>query len=126
MLQPHLSKKRQARLLDAMKSHGLDVVVIGSAQHVYYFTGYRPFWLHDAAFTLRSDGSTSLACGIAPEPSSIAIDVKDVVTYESNWIGTQRQDQAAGAASQLTRLSESDRIGVDASAVASHVAMRRP
>lgn len=121
MLDPAHCRRRQRRLLDVMEREDLDVVVVGLPHHVYYFTGYRPFWLHEAAFMLRNDGESTLACGREPERRP-AVDT--VNTYESNWLGTQRPEQAALAAGALTELLDSDVVGVDASAVSSQLAIR--
>jgi Xaa-Pro aminopeptidase len=105
-----------------MASEDVDAVVVGLPHHVYYFTGYRPFWLHEAAFMLRADGETSLVCGKDPD-GRVAADT--VQTYDSNWLGTQRPDQAALAAAGLVDdLRESDVIGLDASPVGAQVAIR--
>ena len=63
MLDPDLCRQRQRRLLDVMAREGFDAVVLGSTHHVYYFTGYRPFWLHEAAFVIQDDGASWLVCG---------------------------------------------------------------
>jgi Xaa-Pro aminopeptidase len=121
MLQPEHCKSRQRRLLDVMAAEDVDVVVVGLAHHVYYFTGYRPFWLHESAFMLRADGESTLVCGKDPDRRAAADTVR---TYESNWLGTQRPDQAALAAAGLDDLRDSDVIGLDASPVGSQVAIR--
>jgi hypothetical protein len=59
MLQPDLSRQRQRRLLDVMEREKLHVVVVGSAHHVFYFMGYRPFWLHEPALVLQDDRGTT-------------------------------------------------------------------
>jgi Xaa-Pro dipeptidase len=122
MLQPEYCRTRQRRLLKVMASEDVDAVVVGLPHHVYYFTGYRPFWLHEAAFMLRADGEATLVCGKDPD-GRVAADT--VQTYESNWLGTQRPDQAALAAGGLVDdLRDSDVIGLDASPVGSQVAIR--
>src|SRR4051794_15502779 len=92
MLQPEYCRKRQEHLLKVMRERELDAVVVGQRRHVYYFTGYLPFWLHEAAFVLRDDGASRLVCGKQPE-HPVAAD--HIQVYESNWLGTQRQEQAA-------------------------------
>jgi Xaa-Pro aminopeptidase len=122
MLDPDLCRRRQRRLLDVMEEQDVDAVVVGLPHHVYYFTGYRPFWLHEAAFMMQRDGGCSwLVCGKSPDGP---LPVENVQAYDSNWLGTQRQEQAALAADQLTRLLDTDVIGVDASPVASQIAIR--
>lgn len=124
MLDPAQCRVRQRRLLQVMEREDLDAVVVGQPHHVYYFTGYRPFWLHESAFILRSDGETSLVCGREPDGGNRAA-ADTVRTYESNWLGTQRQEQAALAAeAALGELQADDVVGVDASAVSSQLAIR--
>ena len=55
MLDLKLCRQRQRRLLDVLQGVGLDAVVIGDPQHVYYFTGHRPFWQHFAGFVMFND-----------------------------------------------------------------------
>jgi Xaa-Pro dipeptidase len=125
MLQPAPCRQRQRRLLDVMRRERLDTVVLSSAHHVYYFTAYRPFWLHEAALVLRGDGRATLVCGKTPDAPPAA---DEVLEYESNWMGTQRQEQPALVAELVGGLSgglpPGGRLGVDASAVASQLAMR--
>ncbi len=104
-----------------MQAQKIDVVVVGQPCHVYYFTGYRPFWLHDAAFMTRSDGQSWLVCGKEPEA---APEAETVVVYESNWLGTQRQDQAAGVAGVVPPFRATEQVGLDASAVSSQLTHR--
>lgn len=121
MLQPDLCRQRQRRLLEVMQRERLDTVVVGSTHHVYYFTGHRAFWLHEAAFVLHGDGRSELVCGNEPGHPPAA----DAVTaYESNWLGTQRQEQADLVAEIIAPLLRNGQVGVDASAVASRLAVR--
>jgi Xaa-Pro aminopeptidase len=121
MLQPEYCRTRQRRLLEVLASEDVDAVVVGLPHHVYYFTGYRPFWLHESALMLRADGESTLVCGKDPD-ARVAADT--VRTYDSNWLGTQRPGQAALAAGGLSELRDSDVIGLDASPVGSQVAIR--
>jgi Xaa-Pro aminopeptidase len=117
MLQVPHCRSRQKRLLDVMQSRGLGAVVVGQPRHVYYFTAYLPFWLHEAAFVLHADGRSALVCGKEPE-SDVAAD--DVTAFESNWFGTQRQEQPAVVASQLAgwwKSGDWQRVAFDASPV---------
>jgi Xaa-Pro aminopeptidase len=118
MLDPAQCRGRQRRLLDVMHRDGLDVIVLGSPHHVYYFTGYRPFWLHEAAFVLDCDGRSRLSCGREPEAPVAADDVR---AYESNWLGTQRQEQARLAVAAADVPAEFHRAGFDASIVSSQL-----
>jgi Xaa-Pro aminopeptidase len=76
MLDPDLCRQRQRHLQSVLHAQGIDAVVLGRPEHVYYFTGYRPFWLHEAAFMMRDDQSPSpptwLVCGREPEVAPAA------------------------------------------------------
>jgi Xaa-Pro aminopeptidase len=123
MLESSFSLQRQKRLLDAIADEGLDAVVIGWTPHFYYFTAFRPFWLHEAALILFADGKT---IAITPnEPAKAAAD--DVVAFEASKNSTQRQDQPAAIAEIVVnelRLRQAKAIGVDTSAVNLQVQMR--
>src|SRR5829696_100133 len=117
MLQVPHCRRRQQRLLDVMQTRGLAAVVVGQPRHAYYFTAYLPFWLHEAAFVLHSDGRSALVCGKDPE-SDVAAD--DVTVFESNWLGTQRQEQPAVVASHFVgwwKSGDWSRVALDASPV---------
>ncbi len=118
MLQPELCRQRQRRLLKAMEREKLRAIVLGSAHHVFYFTGYRSFWLHEAAFVLRDDGASWLVCGNEPTTQP---PVGNVIQYVSNWHSTQRLDHAAAVAEALNWLGQPDSLGIDASAVGSQL-----
>src|SRR5580765_5624924 len=114
MLQPEYCRQRQARLLRVMQERELDAVVVGLPRHVYYFTGYLPFWLHEAAFVLQDDGASRLVCGKQPDHPVAAHHVE---VYESNWLGTQRQEQPALVAERCDWLLDHNAVGTDTSAV---------
>src|SRR6266545_2956988 len=123
MLDPKFSRARQKRLLDAMAERKLDAVVVGDPQHVYYFSTFRPHWLHFGAFVLFSDGRAWLSS--ANKPASGAA-VEDAVAHEANWMSTLRQEQPRVIAEQVVELLKSRRaksFAVDASAVTSQVAL---
>lgn len=123
MLDPESCRRRQKRLLRVLQQEKLDAALISAPHHVYYFTGHRSFWLHESAVVLQSDGRTVLSCGRAPD---VAPAVDEVRIYESNWMCTQRQEQAALAAERLEGESSNRRLGVDTSAVAAHVCRNAP
>ena len=123
MLQPEYCRQRQQRLLNVMHERKLDAVVVGQTRHVYYFSGYMPFWLHEAAFVLQDDGTSWLICGKEPEHSVAA---KHINIFESNWLGTQRQEQAALAAEQCEGLLDHTSVGIDTSAVSRLVSNQSP
>lgn len=123
MLESQGSRQRQARLLQRMQALKLDAAVVGFSPHVYYFSAFRPFWLHEAAMLIRSDGRSTLIASRQIEQSA----ADEVISFEASWHGTQRQEQPAtiaeAAASQLQSW-QSKRIGVDASAVTSQLLLR--
>jgi Xaa-Pro aminopeptidase len=123
MLNSTYSRERQKRLLRVIEACKLDAVVLGLPQHVYYASTHRPFWLHSSAFVLFADGRSFIATANAPSDSACA---DDVIAYEANWMGTQRQEQPAIVAEHvLTRLKSRQvkRIGIDGSAVTSQLAI---
>src|SRR5947208_692516 len=105
MLDPILSRARQKRLLAAMQERKLDAVVLALPYHVYYFSAFHPFWLHQSAFVLFSDGRSWLTSGGGDPPERAAVD--DPMTFESNWLGTIRQEQPLIVAGQVIEVLKS-------------------
>ncbi len=106
-----------------MQRRKLDAVVVGMPHHVYYFSAMRTHWLQDAAFALMSDGRTWLTSANKPAENAAA---DEAISYEASWHGTQRQEQPAVIAQQVVehlRSRSAKRVGVDASAVTSQVAL---
>lgn len=98
--------------------------MVGSPQHVYYFSGYFPFWQQHAAFLMFDDGRSLLIHG-RPPASPLAVD--DLIPFMADFMGTQRQEQPEAIADLLAdRLGASARrhIGVDASAVSLRLTQR--
>src|SRR5439155_23083864 len=123
MLQPQYARQRQKRLLDAMAQRKLDAVVIGDSQHVYYLGASRPHWLHFAALVLFGDGRAWMTSANKPAAGAA---VDDAVAYEANWLSTLRQEQPRVVAEQVIDVLKSrraKRVGMDASAVTSQVAL---
>jgi Xaa-Pro dipeptidase len=123
MLQPQHSRDRQRRLLQVLHDRKLDAIVFGLPHHVYWAAAYRPFWLHEAAFVLFADGRSWLTTGNSPNASAAA---DEIVSFEASWLGTQRQEQPVEIAKQvLAALTarKADRVGIDASAVTSQLAI---
>src|SRR5688572_29180525 len=115
MLDVASCRQRQKRLLDVMRRDQLDAVVVALPRHVYCFSGYQPFWVHEAAFVLFASGRARLVCGKEPQ-SPVAAD--DVTVFESNWLGTVRQGQPAVVARHLLEhWPEHYRVGLDSSRV---------
>ena len=117
------SRIRQRRLLPICQQRQLDAIVIGDPQHVYYVSAYRPFWLQQAAFIEFADGRSWLATANQPA-RNVAAD--DVVAFEASRLGTQSQDQPLAVAQKIIeslKARHAKRIGLDASAVSSQVAL---
>jgi Xaa-Pro aminopeptidase len=111
------SRNRQKRLLEMMGREKLDVVVVALPHHVYYFSGYLPFWVHESAFVLFAGGAARLLCGKEPD---VPVAADDLTVFDSNWLGTVRQGQPAVVARRLLELwPEHYRVGVDTSLVGS-------
>lgn len=125
MLKADGAKKRQGRLLEVMRREGVDAVVIASPQHVYYFTTFQTNWLHQSAFVMTAAGETWVVTGNLPANEAVAGE-KEV--YDAQWFATQRSEQPAVVAQHVLaylRKKGAKRVGMDASAVGSQVAMSR-
>jgi Xaa-Pro aminopeptidase len=123
MLDPTLSRARQKRLLEEMAARKLDAVVVGAHEHVQYLSARRPNWLTFGAFVLWADGKTWMTTGDSPLEGAA---VDEAVTYEARWMATLRQEQPMVVAAQVVEALKARRtreIGVDASAVSSHIAL---
>jgi Xaa-Pro dipeptidase len=123
MLDAKNSKIRQKRLLTAMHNRKLDAIVLGLSEHVYYASTHRPAWLHSSAFILLADGRSIITTANNPNQSAAA---DEILSYEANWLGTQRQEQPRVVAEQINTVLKQrkiDRIGIDASAVTSQLAI---
>jgi Xaa-Pro dipeptidase len=124
MLDPVQSRGRQKRLLDAMAKQKLDAVVVGDSPHVYYFSAFRPIWLHFSAFVLFADGRSWMTTGNKPAENAAA---DEAIAYESNWLATLRQEQPSVVAEQVAEVLKTrtaKRVGIDASAVTSQVELQ--
>lgn len=124
MLDPNQSRNRQKRLLSALQGEGLDAVVVGSKEHVYYLSAHLPGWQHHAAMVLFADGRSWLVTANQPSKTAAA---EQIDSYEANWMGTQRSEQPAVVAGKVIEQLKSrgaKRIGVDSSAVTAQVAIR--
>ena len=123
MLNATYSRQRQQRLLRVLLDRKLDAIVLGLPQHVYYASAHRPFWLHSSGFILFADGKSVVATANNPSDAAAA---DDVVAFEANWMGTQRQDQPATVAEHVLaslKGKHARRIAIDASAVTSQLAI---
>src|SRR5271167_4989011 len=98
MLHPTFARQRQQRLLAILQQRKLDAIVLGLPEHVYYASAHRPFWLHSTAFILFANGKSTVATANSRNESAAA---DEVIAFEANWMGTQRQDQPAVVADQV-------------------------
>jgi Xaa-Pro aminopeptidase len=73
-----------------MAEQRLDAVVVGSPQHVYYFSTFMTGWLHQSAFILFADGRSLLITANTPAGGTAAGQVK---SYPAQLNATQRPDQ---------------------------------
>lgn len=108
-----LCRVRQQRLCDHLHALKLDGALITDPRHVFYLTGYwrvgRPVFACAAA--LRSDGRMSLITAL-PNDAPVAAD--EVMTFDSNRIGTLIDDQHTAMMNVLLpRLMGVARIGWD-------------
>jgi len=123
MLEPQHSRDRQRRLLQVLNDRKLDAAVLGLPHHVYWASTHRPFWLQESAFILFADGRSWLATANEPKKETAA---DEVVAFEASWLGTQRQEQPAVVAERVLNAlvqGKCSRIGIDASAATSQVAI---
>jgi len=115
MLKAELSLVRQERLLEVLQRRKLDAAVVAWPGHVYYLSAHLTGWLHQSCFILFGDGRSWLATANQPNREAAA---DEVVSYEANWLGTQRSDQPeviAGKTLEALKGRGVKRIGVDAS-----------
>jgi Xaa-Pro dipeptidase len=122
MLQAEQSRLRQKRLLAVLNDRHLDAVVLGLSHHVYWISAYRAFWLSESAFILFADGRSCLIAASTPKDAA----ADNVVPFEGNWMGTHRQEQPAAVAEKAIGVLKerlAKRIGIDASAVNSQLAI---
>jgi Xaa-Pro dipeptidase len=124
MLDAGYARKRQHRLLEVMQSRRLDAAVIGLSPHVAYFTTHLPFWQHQAALVLFSDGRSTL---IAANDRAGGAAADRIIGYDSTWMGTQREQQFSLVAEQVAAELTTNRrgtIAIDCCAVSAAVAAR--
>lgn len=98
-LDPELCRQRQQRLLAVMSRLKIDRAVLMQREHVQYLTGFRPGRLLQGAVSLDADGHCLLiAPGAVPEVAA----ADEIITFESQWHCTLRQEQRQ-AISQVLR-----------------------
>jgi Xaa-Pro aminopeptidase len=105
-----------------MNDRHLDAVVLGLSHHVYWISAYRQFWLSEAAFILFADGRSCLIAASSPKDAA----ADNLITFEGNFLATQRQEQPALVAEKVIAILQERHamgIGIDASAVNSQLAL---
>jgi Xaa-Pro aminopeptidase len=126
MLKLQHCRSRHARLLRICQERRLDAVVVGLPQHVYYFSGHLPFWLHTPAWLIFADGRS---CLVSADRAVEKVVADECRPYPAQASATQRQEQpleAAKVVDELLREHRAQRIGVDASLPTSQLALLRP
>jgi Xaa-Pro aminopeptidase len=123
MLTPILSRRRQRRLLDVIGRRGFDAVVVGARRHVYYFAAHWTDWRHLSAFVLFADGRSTLISANEPNRAAAADDVRAYVANRTSTLDDAQPRVLGEAVVARLREAGAKRIGLDASAVNSQVAM---
>jgi len=107
-------RARQQRVIEVMKKHNLDLVVLTQSAHVQYLAGPRYAWTFQPAVALTQEGKLTLVAPNKP-PETCAAD--EVLTYEAQWHSTMRNDQREASSALLARwLSDQpnhDWIGIE-------------
>ena len=118
-----LCRGRQQRLLDAMQSQRLDLVVVQRPEHIQWLTGARFPWVLEAFTLVASDGRTVLVVPDSQRPETAAAD--DVIDYPAQPDCTLRNDQRAAASNvlqdRLNSFSAMSRVGLEFSVATRHL-----
>ena len=121
-LDPQLCRGRQERLVLEMHGLELDGVLVQQVENVQWLTGFRPHRLMGAAVLITADGACTLS---APndEPEDAAADA--VVTFQSQWCCTLRQEQSQAALKALLGSTGAlgGRIGFESSTAPAHAGL---
>lgn len=112
MLNPQSAQQRQQRLVNALKSTGVDAVIISDSRHVYYLTGHLIPPNFRCALILRPGQKNYL---VTPTTPTQTLPVDDILTYPPMVRLDLPQTVATMA---LKVLRGSGRIGYDTSDVA--------
>ncbi len=111
---------RQTRLLDVMRAHEVDLVVVNQTEHVQWLCGPRFPPTMATAAAIDADGKTTIICPHKTPPVAAA---DDLITYEAKWHSTLRNDQPAEVANVVREAlaSSARRIGVEFSSAGLHL-----
>ena len=107
---------RQARVLEVMQRHSLDLAIVRRHEHVQWLAGPRYPWTFEPAVALTIDGRVTL---VAPSKAPDVAAADEVVTYEAKSHSTMRNDQGERSAAALLKTLQSGskyrRIGIESS-----------
>ena len=59
--------------LKMIEERKLDAIALGLAQHVYYASTHKPFWLHSSAFIMLADGTSIISTANGPNKDAAAM-----------------------------------------------------
>jgi Xaa-Pro dipeptidase len=89
--------ERQQRLLGVLETARVERAILTKAEHVQYFTGFRPHHLMTAAMCVDANGCLL----VAPNEEPLRHAATRVTTFQAQWLCTLRQDQEIAAAGTL-------------------------
>jgi len=116
-------RARQKRLLEVMHRLRLDLVVVGTTEHVQWLAGPRFGWHFEPAAALAADGRLTL---VAPGAAPSVAAADEIVVYKSQHIATLRNDQRQACSevllAALSKRPAPRRVGVEFSALSQHLA----
>jgi Xaa-Pro aminopeptidase len=116
-------RARQQKILKWMEANKADLLIVTQIEHVQYFVGPRFRDVFSPTVAIESDGHVTL---VAPrrEPPVCAAD--DVLTYESNWHSTLRNDQREESSrvllQQIKGRSQAKRVACEFATFPPHLA----
>lgn len=119
-LLPEMCRARQRRLLDAVCSLGVDLIVLSRIESIQWLTGWRASQETTPVAVIDGNGHVLL---VLPERDiNVIAAVDERVTYESVWHGTLRHDQRAASSTMLVNaLARPCRVACEFAAVDQHL-----
>ncbi|HND50747.1 MAG TPA: Xaa-Pro peptidase family protein [Pirellulaceae bacterium] len=93
-------RERQRRLLEAVASERLDLLIVTQGEHVQWLAGPRWGPLFQPSAALDADGRLTL---VAPERWSGEAAADQIATYSAKWHSTLRNDQRRESIESLVR-----------------------
>ena len=107
---------RQQRLTEWMRRQELDYVLVSQAANLQWLCGPWLPWVFTTAAVLDADGRLSVAL---PQSPQVEVAADEVLSFESQWRSTLRNDQSQAAweaLGQTIQFSRGARIGLEFSA----------